>query len=240
MSVGGERVRLRLTNEYGTKPVTIGAARVALADSDQLMPGTEHVVAFDGRRRRPFRPDAALERPDRTKVGRSRDTFRERVFARGDAARARATRPPCRTRTSPRRATSREARSRRRRPSRCARSYRAWKCSRRARKPWSCSATRSATASARRRTPTAAGRTCSPSAERASGGRALRRRESRHRRQPGIERRAGQSALRTLRPRRAVGAGRESRDRVRGRERSRVGIQPHRGAARSAHAASRP
>ncbi len=49
VSVGGERVRLRLTNEYGTKPVTIGAARVALADGERLLPGTEHVVTFDGR-----------------------------------------------------------------------------------------------------------------------------------------------------------------------------------------------
>ena len=29
LSVGGQRVRLRLTNEYGTKAVTIGAATVA-------------------------------------------------------------------------------------------------------------------------------------------------------------------------------------------------------------------
>ena len=45
LSVGGERVRLRFTNEYGTKAVTIGAARVALADgADALRPGTEHVA----------------------------------------------------------------------------------------------------------------------------------------------------------------------------------------------------
>ncbi len=50
LSVGGERVRLRLTNEYGTKPVTIGAARVALADgADRVRDGTEHVVTFAGR-----------------------------------------------------------------------------------------------------------------------------------------------------------------------------------------------
>jgi lysophospholipase L1-like esterase len=50
LSVGGERVRLRLTNEYGTKPVTIGAARVALADGAAgLEPGTEQVVTFGGR-----------------------------------------------------------------------------------------------------------------------------------------------------------------------------------------------
>jgi lysophospholipase L1-like esterase len=46
LSVGGSRVRLRLTNEYGAKAVTIGAARVALGDGKA---GTEKVVTFDGR-----------------------------------------------------------------------------------------------------------------------------------------------------------------------------------------------
>jgi hypothetical protein len=32
VSVGGQRVRIRFTNEYGTKPLEIGAARLALAD----------------------------------------------------------------------------------------------------------------------------------------------------------------------------------------------------------------
>jgi lysophospholipase L1-like esterase len=50
LSVGGSRVRLRLTNEYGAKPVTIGAARVALADgADKLQAGTERAVTFDGK-----------------------------------------------------------------------------------------------------------------------------------------------------------------------------------------------
>src|SRR5947207_9402846 len=50
LSVGGSRVRLRLTNEYGTKALTVGAARVALADgADRLKAGSEHVVTFDGR-----------------------------------------------------------------------------------------------------------------------------------------------------------------------------------------------
>ena len=49
LSVGGERVRLRLTNEYGTKPLIVGAARVALADgAGKLVAGTEHVVTFGG------------------------------------------------------------------------------------------------------------------------------------------------------------------------------------------------
>jgi lysophospholipase L1-like esterase len=50
LSVGGNRVRLRLTNEYGAKPITIGAARVAIADgTDKLKGGTEQAVTFDGR-----------------------------------------------------------------------------------------------------------------------------------------------------------------------------------------------
>ena len=50
LSVGGSRVRLRLTNEYGTKAVTIGAARVSRADgADKLEAGTEKAVTFDGR-----------------------------------------------------------------------------------------------------------------------------------------------------------------------------------------------
>src|SRR5256885_10148573 len=32
ISAGGSRVRVRFTNEYGAKPLAIGAARIALAD----------------------------------------------------------------------------------------------------------------------------------------------------------------------------------------------------------------
>ncbi|MEO8467804.1 MAG: SGNH/GDSL hydrolase family protein [Gammaproteobacteria bacterium] len=50
LSVGGERVRLRLSNEYGTKAVTIGAARIALADgAERLQAGSERAVTFDGK-----------------------------------------------------------------------------------------------------------------------------------------------------------------------------------------------
>jgi lysophospholipase L1-like esterase len=50
LSVGGSRVRLRLTNEYGAKALTIGAARVALTDGGaNLKAGSEKVVTFDGR-----------------------------------------------------------------------------------------------------------------------------------------------------------------------------------------------
>ena len=50
LSAGGDRLRLRLTNEYGTQPLRIGAARVALADgTGALVNGTEHVVTFAGK-----------------------------------------------------------------------------------------------------------------------------------------------------------------------------------------------
>jgi lysophospholipase L1-like esterase len=50
VSVGGSRVRLRLTNEYGTKPLAIGAVRVALADEKgNVRVGTEKTVSFSGK-----------------------------------------------------------------------------------------------------------------------------------------------------------------------------------------------
>jgi lysophospholipase L1-like esterase len=49
VSVGGDRIRLRLTNEYGTKPLAIGAVRVALADEKgNIRSGTERAVLFSG------------------------------------------------------------------------------------------------------------------------------------------------------------------------------------------------
>jgi lysophospholipase L1-like esterase len=61
LSAGGERVRLRLTNEYGAKAVTIGAASVALADgADKLKPGSEHAVTFGGAPSATIPPGAPL------------------------------------------------------------------------------------------------------------------------------------------------------------------------------------
>ena len=49
ISVGGQHVRIRFTNEYGTKPLTIGAARVALADEKgNIQPGTDRPILFAG------------------------------------------------------------------------------------------------------------------------------------------------------------------------------------------------
>jgi len=50
VSVGGSRLRLRLTNEYGTEPLAIGAVRVALSDENgNIRPGTERQVLFSGK-----------------------------------------------------------------------------------------------------------------------------------------------------------------------------------------------
>lgn len=50
LSAGGERVRIRFTNEYGTKPLLIGAAHVALADTAGVpQAGTDREVLFAGK-----------------------------------------------------------------------------------------------------------------------------------------------------------------------------------------------
>jgi lysophospholipase L1-like esterase len=49
VSVGGQRIRIRFTNEYGTKPLTIAAAVVALADEKgNIQSGTERRLLFSG------------------------------------------------------------------------------------------------------------------------------------------------------------------------------------------------
>ncbi len=49
LSAGGQRLRVRFTNEYGAKPLVIGAARVALLTPEgRVIPGSERVVTFSG------------------------------------------------------------------------------------------------------------------------------------------------------------------------------------------------
>jgi lysophospholipase L1-like esterase len=49
ISGGGRRVRIRFTNEFGTAPFTIGAARVGLAEpGGGVRPGSERVLTFSG------------------------------------------------------------------------------------------------------------------------------------------------------------------------------------------------
>lgn len=49
VSVGGQRLRIRFTNEYGVKPLTIAAAVVALSDEKgNIEPGTQRRLLFSG------------------------------------------------------------------------------------------------------------------------------------------------------------------------------------------------
>src|SRR5690348_5163151 len=50
ISAGGNRVRVRFTNEYRTKPLAIGAAHIALADEKgNVQAGTDKPLTFDGK-----------------------------------------------------------------------------------------------------------------------------------------------------------------------------------------------
>jgi lysophospholipase L1-like esterase len=50
VSVGGERVRIRLSNEFGTTPLLIGAAHVALAgQGSSIASGSDRALTFGGR-----------------------------------------------------------------------------------------------------------------------------------------------------------------------------------------------
>jgi hypothetical protein len=50
ISVGGKRVRIRLSNETGTQPLVIGAAHLAIAGPDKgsIDPKSDHVLSFNG------------------------------------------------------------------------------------------------------------------------------------------------------------------------------------------------
>jgi lysophospholipase L1-like esterase len=50
ISAGGNRLRVRFTNEYGTKPLLIGAAHIALADAKgAVQPATDRTLTFAGK-----------------------------------------------------------------------------------------------------------------------------------------------------------------------------------------------
>lgn len=49
-SIGGNRVRIRVSNEFGSTPLRIGAARIAVrATGSDTAPGTDRVLTFSGR-----------------------------------------------------------------------------------------------------------------------------------------------------------------------------------------------
>ena len=49
-SIGGNRVRIRVSNEFGSTPLRIGAARIGVrASGSDIAPGTDRVLTFSGR-----------------------------------------------------------------------------------------------------------------------------------------------------------------------------------------------
>jgi lysophospholipase L1-like esterase len=50
ISLGGDTLRVQLTNEFGTDPLNVGAAHLALsAGEGKTQPGTDHSLTFNGR-----------------------------------------------------------------------------------------------------------------------------------------------------------------------------------------------
>jgi lysophospholipase L1-like esterase len=61
VSLGGKRLRIVLSNEYGSQPLVIGAAHVALADSESaIVNGTDRPITFGGRASAVVPPGAPL------------------------------------------------------------------------------------------------------------------------------------------------------------------------------------
>src|SRR5215470_1145128 len=49
VSIGGDRLRVRISNAYGTRPLTIGAARIALRDKGPVtVGGSDRKLTFGG------------------------------------------------------------------------------------------------------------------------------------------------------------------------------------------------
>jgi lysophospholipase L1-like esterase len=61
ISIGGPQVRVRFTNEYGTDPLTISDAHVAIsAGGGAIQPGSDHVLTFGGVASFTIPPGAAI------------------------------------------------------------------------------------------------------------------------------------------------------------------------------------
>src|SRR5215472_2381015 len=49
VSIGGDRLRVRISNAYGTRPLTVAAARIALRDTGPAaVRGTDRKLTFGG------------------------------------------------------------------------------------------------------------------------------------------------------------------------------------------------
>src|SRR5579864_4806775 len=61
VSIGGSRVRVVLANEFGTAPLTVGAASIALRDKDaKIAPNSNRSLAFAGQRSVTIPPGASM------------------------------------------------------------------------------------------------------------------------------------------------------------------------------------
>jgi lysophospholipase L1-like esterase len=60
-SIGGDDVRIRLSNEYGDRPLMIDAAHIAVRDTGaSIDPGSDHALTFGGRASLQMRPGAVV------------------------------------------------------------------------------------------------------------------------------------------------------------------------------------
>jgi lysophospholipase L1-like esterase len=60
-SIGGDRIRVRFSNEYGERPLVIAKARIALRDSGSaIVTASDRAVTFDGRESITIRPGATI------------------------------------------------------------------------------------------------------------------------------------------------------------------------------------
>lgn len=49
-SMGGRRLRIKISNAFGSEPLTVGAAHIALRSKDsEIVEGSDHTISFDGR-----------------------------------------------------------------------------------------------------------------------------------------------------------------------------------------------
>jgi lysophospholipase L1-like esterase len=61
VSLGGNTLRLRLSNKFGTTPLTLDAVHVAAtADSSAIVPGTDKALTFNGRQEVTIQPGAEV------------------------------------------------------------------------------------------------------------------------------------------------------------------------------------
>jgi lysophospholipase L1-like esterase len=74
-SIGGDTVRVRLSNAYGKQTVEIGAAHIALSEKgSEVVPGSDHVLTFSGRPAVSIPPNAlVVSDPVKLRVPAARD-----------------------------------------------------------------------------------------------------------------------------------------------------------------------